>query len=197
MKTALIAILGLGLCVQARCSSLSTTDGATYNNITMQRVDPDGLYIEYTTTGGGIGMSKVKFTRLSSNLQKEYGYDPAKAQQYEAGVAKANDDFRQESIRVAQLENSARQARDAENEKVAEERTIAMIQSQAAQAAGYGYPMGGGAYDWSSLGGGYGAVAIPQVGRMPRDGTTYAPVVRPIPFPQINTPHTQRFNAPR
>src|SRR5579862_263584 len=98
MKTMILALIALGLCARAQSISLSTTDGATYNHITAQRVDPDGLYIEYTLPGGGIGMSKVKFSRLSSEQQKQFGYEPAKAHEYESQVAKANEDFRQESL---------------------------------------------------------------------------------------------------
>ena len=102
MKTVILALIGLGLCAQARSSNLSTTDGVTYNHITAQRVEPDGLYIEYTLPNGGIGMSKVKFSRLSADQQKQFGYDAAKAKDYEAGVAKANEEFRQQCVRQEQ-----------------------------------------------------------------------------------------------
>src|ERR1700728_2482690 len=99
MKTVVLALLALGFCAQARSTTLSTTDGATYNNVTTQRVDPDGLYIEYTTSGGGLGMSKIKFSRLSSDQQKQFGYDATKARDYELSVAKATEVNRQESLR--------------------------------------------------------------------------------------------------
>ncbi|HTA31310.1 MAG TPA: hypothetical protein VK731_12540 [Candidatus Cybelea sp.] len=194
MKMITLALIGFGFCLQANCSTLTTTDGATYNNITAQRVDPDGLYIEYTTAGGGLGMSKVKFSRLSSDQQKQFGFDPAKAREYEASVAKATDDFRQESARMEQIASAARQARAEQDARTANDRAVAMAQLQAAQANSTGISPGGSAYDWSYLdgGGGVGIFAIPRTGRVPRARTVYAPIVTPIPFPRINTPRSTR-----
>jgi hypothetical protein len=190
MKIIVFVISAMLLCCEARCTSISTTDGMTYNNISAQRVDPDGLYVEYTLPGGGVGMSKIKFSRLSPDQQKQFRFDANKARDYETGVAKANDDFGQEALREGQIENAARLARNQDNERVAESRMMAMTQLQAAQANSY--PVGGPACDWSYLGGGYGLYAVPRVGRMPRNGTTYAPIVTPIPFPRINTPRARR-----
>lgn len=149
MKNIIIAVIGLGVCLQAGATSITTTDGKTYNDITSQRVDPDGVYIEYTLAGGGIGMSKVKFARLSEDQQKQYGYNAANAAAYTTAVAKANEDFRQESIRFDQLaaaQRATRQAQEAEMEKVMTDRMIAMAQIKQQQAAqpvsdfgGYGY----------------------------------------------------------
>ena len=70
-------------------SSVTTTDGTTYNHITSLRADPDGLYIEYSPDGNGLASVKVKFSRLSADLQKQYGYDANAAKQYEEGSYKA------------------------------------------------------------------------------------------------------------
>jgi hypothetical protein len=194
MKTTVFALLAFGLCAQAySITSLSTTDGSTYNNITTQRVDPDGLYIEYTLPGGGVGMSKIKFSRLTPDQQKQFGFDAGKAHDYEASVAKANEDFRQDALRMDQLSSAARQTREADNERVLEQRATVRSQLNAAQMAPQYVPLGGPAYDYSSLGGGYGLYALPRVSRhMPKNGTTYAPVVTPIPFPRVNTPNYSR-----
>lgn len=156
----LLALIGLGLCLQAHSENLSTIDGATYNHITAQRVDPDGLYIEYSLPGGGFGMSKVKFSRLSLDQQKQFGYDASKAKDFEAQVAKATDDWRQESVRwdqISKVERVARQMRETEMEKVMNDRIIALAQLKQAQSSpadpsggDYGYGYG---YGWSSWGG--------------------------------------------
>ncbi|MDB6021290.1 MAG: hypothetical protein JWQ04_1147 [Pedosphaera sp.] len=188
LKNIIIAVLGLGLCLQARAENLSTTDGITYNDIKSQRTDPDGLYIEYTLPGGGLGMAKVKFSRLSQDQQKQYGYDAAKAKDYEARVAKANEDFRQESIRwdqTAQAQRAARQAQDLEMEKIINDRVIAMTQLNQGQA-GPANNLGGGDYGWSTGGG---LIGIPVSGQVPRAKTEFAPVVTPVPFPRLNIPH--------
>jgi hypothetical protein len=192
MKTVAIALALFALCATARSASLSTTDGVTYNNITTQRVDPDGLYIEYTLPGGGLGMSKVKFSRLSTDLQKQFGFDAAKAHEYEVQVAKATEDFRQESLRLGQIAQTTLHVREDQDARILNDRMIALAQIQAAQAGSPGLPLGGPAYDWSSVGGGYGLYAIPRTGRVPPATRTYAPIVTPIPFPKINTPHYTR-----
>jgi hypothetical protein len=51
--------------------AITTTDGKTYDHITAQRTDPDGLYIEYAPGGKGMGGAKLKFNRLSADLQKQ------------------------------------------------------------------------------------------------------------------------------
>src|SRR5580700_8475488 len=107
MKTIVLALIGLGLCAQARSGNLSTSDGVTYNNITAQRADPDGLYIEYSLPGGGLGMSKVKFSRLSPDQQKQFGYDAGKAKDFEAKVAAVTEDWRQENARLEQAAKAA------------------------------------------------------------------------------------------
>ena len=185
----IIALIGLGLCVQAEAASLSTTDGTTYDHITTQRIDPDGLYIEYTPPGGGIGMSKVKFSRLSEDQQRQFGYDADKAKAHTAQVAKANAEFRDESIRweqLAQAQRVVRQQRELEEEKIQTEKLMALAQLNPAQASAPASENYGG---WS---GGGDLFGIPTSGRVPEAKTVFAPIVRPVPFPVINTPH-QRF----
>jgi hypothetical protein len=191
MKTIVLALIGLGLCAQARSSSLSTSDGVTYNNITAQRADPDGLYIEYTLPGGGLGMSKVKFSRLSPDQQKQFGFDANKARDYEAQVAKANDDYRQQCVRLeqtAQTQKADQQVRADQEEKAFNDRIMAMAQLKEAEADLARATEGNGGY---GLSGGDGLFAIPQVGHTPRSGTQYAPVVTPIPFPSRSTPRSR------
>lgn len=192
MKTTyIVTLIALGLCAESKGGSLSTVDGTTYNNITEQRVDPDGLYIQYSLPAGGLGMSKIKFSRLSADQQKQFGYNAEKARNYEAQVAKANEDFRQECIRrqeAVQAQEADQRKHADQEERVANDRIIALAQLKEAEAdlarttgnnGGYGY------YD------GDGLFAIPQVGRRITPRTDYAPVVPPIPFPSRTTPRSR------
>lgn len=186
----IIALIGLGLCFQAGATSLSTTDGTTYDHITTQRTDPDGLYIEYALPGGGIGMSKVKFTRLSADQQRQFGYDANKAKEHMAQVAKANEEFRGESIRweqLAQAQRAAQQERELEQEKVQTERLMALAELKQAQASAPANESYGGGY-----GGGGDLFGIPTSGRLPKPTTEFAPIVRPVPFPVLNTPRRSK-----
>lgn len=189
MKTTILALMVLGLCASTYADSLVTTDGTRYDNITSKRVDPDGLVIEYTLSDNGMGMAKVKFTKLSADDQKQYGYDASKAKDYEAAVAKANDDWR---ANAAKMESEARTMRAEENAEAAQQqsadtqRLLALAQLKQAEAdlarangaAGYG-----GGYDEGGWGG---AFAIPSTGRG-HASRTQAPIVNPVPWPRINS----------
>ena len=74
-------------------TDITKTDGKTYDNITDQLADPDGLYIDYAAPGKGFGSAKIKFTRLPTDLQKHYGYDADAAKKYEDDSNKATQAF--------------------------------------------------------------------------------------------------------
>lgn len=192
-----MALIGLGLCAQARSTSVTTTDGATYYNVTAEHVYPDGLILEYTIPGGGIGMSKVKFGRLSADQQKQYGYDPAKARDYEAQVAKAQEEYRQECIKRDEAAKSQRandMVQQDQRERMINDRIDALTRLEQAEARlaevapNYGGDNFGSGWGWG--GDGFGLVALPNVGRAPRARTDFAPVVTPVPFPTVNVPST-------
>lgn len=63
-------------------NAITTTDGATYKSVSVLRGEPDGLVVEYSLQGGGIGIAKLKFESLSADLQREYGYDVQRAVAY-------------------------------------------------------------------------------------------------------------------
>lgn len=50
------------------------SDGKEYKGVTVSRVDPDGIAV---VTDSGI--EKIYFVNLPAEIQKKYGYDPAKA----------------------------------------------------------------------------------------------------------------------
>jgi hypothetical protein len=193
-KSLILALIGLGICAQANSASLSTTDGTTYNNITAERADPDGLYIEYTPAGGGLGVSKIKFSRLSPEQQKQFGYDPDKARDFEAKLARSMEDWRQEGIRseqIAQAQRAARQARESQEEQFLHDRMMTIAESQQAQAA-MPNATDDGENGWSPYGGGYGVFAMPPFGAGPNAKTVYAPAVHPLIIPRPNHSRSAR-----
>jgi len=161
MKTALliavlVAITGVAGAAE---TSLTTIDGKTYDHISTLRVDPDGVYIEYTVARGGLGSAKVKFARLSTDLQKQYGYDADAARKYEEGTARAElayQNWAKEQDAARQRAQSERDARELEEETLATQRQVAAAQvaqaaAQSAQGSGdtmpyyapnYGYGYG-------------------------------------------------------
>ena len=139
MKRIIITLAALALCVQARAqdNTLSTTDGISYTGITLKRIEPDGMYIEYTIPGGGIGMSKIKFERLSGAIRSQFGYSETAAHDYEASVAQANATVAQELNQRYEIERNARHQRESENERAYAGRMAEITRLNQAQAAAF------------------------------------------------------------
>jgi hypothetical protein len=67
---------------------ITTLDGKTYEKAILERVDPDGLLVSFAPVEGGSGSAKLKFRNLPAELRERYGYDPARALDYETARAR-------------------------------------------------------------------------------------------------------------
>lgn len=101
MRTLLIsAALTLGCSVMAQNDNggpvqITTSNGRTYHNVVVERVQPDGLIVRYQPTpAGGLGVAKLNFSVLPDQLRNQYGYDAQRAQAFEAQQARANAEWR-------------------------------------------------------------------------------------------------------
>lgn len=56
---------------------LKTTDGMTYKECTVTKIEPDGLTIIYSD-----GAAKLPYSKLSTELQQKYAYDSRAAEKY-------------------------------------------------------------------------------------------------------------------
>jgi hypothetical protein len=88
-------------------SEITTRDGKTYQGVTVQRVDPDGLTVGYAVAGGGPGAAKIKFKNLPDDLQRQYKYDPDKAAAFEARQAQGMAAWRAQSQKEAETAKRA------------------------------------------------------------------------------------------
>lgn len=80
-----IGFLALALAaVQAEEVNLTTLRGRKIEKAELSRVEPDGIVLTTDT-----GIEKIPFTALSPELQTKYGFDPIKAAQFKAEIAKA------------------------------------------------------------------------------------------------------------
>jgi hypothetical protein len=121
--------------------AITTMDGKTYDHITAQRADPDGLYIEYAPGGKGMGCAKLKFSRLSNDLQKQYGYDADAAKKYEADTYKATLTFQtwadqQEAARQKARADAA--ARELQEEAILAQQVPAPVAQTSTDSGNYG-----------------------------------------------------------
>jgi len=64
-------------------NEITTVIGATYKNVHVEKVEPDGITISYTPARGGLGIIKINFDELSDELRQKYGFDPEKKKAYE------------------------------------------------------------------------------------------------------------------
>jgi hypothetical protein len=67
-------VIFFSLCFCSIAEDLTTLDNNTYHDIRVSRIEVDGIIALYSGGGG-----KIFFTNLPPDLQKRYGYDPAKA----------------------------------------------------------------------------------------------------------------------
>lgn len=54
-------------------NELVTTDGTIYENVQVEKVQPDGIVISYTLPTGGVAMSKVFYSQLSPQSRQQFG----------------------------------------------------------------------------------------------------------------------------
>jgi hypothetical protein len=93
MKTLALLILCIGSVVLA--DDFKTTEGKEYKNVTVSRVEPDGIVLV-----GSSGVSKVYFAELPREVQERFHYNAAEAAAYSAEQVANSEAFskqRQES----------------------------------------------------------------------------------------------------
>ncbi len=112
-------------------TTITTTWGKEYDDVKIIKVDPDGIHITYP-----LGVAKIPFTQLSPELQKQYGYDPVAAKQFEneQNQTQAQIDAEEAPKIAAELANEKRQADSDEQQRLAKIATEnAKIRAEAAQ----------------------------------------------------------------
>lgn len=81
MKRLSLLAVFLTLAASAQADSFTTIDGDSYPNVTVKRVEPDGIVVADTD-----GVHKLKFKNLPAAIGAKYGYDPAKASQFQSAL---------------------------------------------------------------------------------------------------------------
>src|SRR5438552_16624456 len=69
----------LSLASVALADNFKTVEGKEYKNVTVRRVEPDGIVLSSST-----GIFKVYFTELTKEVQERFHYDPEQAAAYSA-----------------------------------------------------------------------------------------------------------------
>ena len=72
----------------ALADDFKAIDGKEYKNVTVSRVEPDGIVLTSSS-----GISKVYFTELPKEVQERFHYDAAQAATYSAEQASSQEAF--------------------------------------------------------------------------------------------------------
>jgi hypothetical protein len=87
-------LLSLAMAETRFPTQITTTDGTVYRDTAKLKVYPDGLLVSYRPEPSGFGVAKLKFRELPEELQKQYGYDPKAAADFEKATAEAAEQYR-------------------------------------------------------------------------------------------------------
>jgi len=138
---------------------ITTLDGKTYEKATLERGDPAGRLVAFGPVEGRSGSAKLKFRNLPAELRERFGYDPARASEYETARARgeamwsAENALWTEQRRAAQAEETAweRQLRaQAESRLAAEAEQSRVETARNMQEPAYYYPgWWPGIYNWT------------------------------------------------
>ena len=112
---------------------ITTLDGKAYEKVTLERVEPDGLIVSFAPVEGGSGTAKLKFRNLPAELQERFGYDAARASEYEAARARGEATWLAESAAWTEQHRAAL-AEQATWEKQMRAQTDARLAAESEQA---------------------------------------------------------------
>ena len=110
MKTlvsSLMAVLTVAAFAQEKLT-FRTRLGIDFKDVTLTNVEPSGIIIETRD-----GLERIPFKVLPHEMQKRFGYDPAKAAAHEAALVKATEERIARNIAISAAQENAK-AREAE-----------------------------------------------------------------------------------
>ena len=90
-KMKILTFLILCFASVAFADDFKAIDGKEYKNVTVSRVEPDGIVLISSS-----GISKVYFTELPKAVQERFHYDAAKAAGYSANQAAIQEAFQKQ-----------------------------------------------------------------------------------------------------
>jgi ATPase subunit of ABC transporter with duplicated ATPase domains len=125
MKT--ITTMFLLAAVPALADTITTISGTTYSEASVTKTTPTAISIMHST-----GTAKIPFKDLPAATQKKYGYDPAKAAEYEEQEAQRQAEQKQRA--EAQKIQAEKEIAERERARAAKEQA-ALAQEQARQQA--------------------------------------------------------------
>jgi hypothetical protein len=96
MKYPLVILALVLTAASLHADDITTLRGEKFTNVTISRVEPDGIVVVKKD-----GIVKIPFSDLSPEIRARYGYDPEKAAQYKTAVQVADNQRAAEAGAVA------------------------------------------------------------------------------------------------
>jgi hypothetical protein len=116
-------------------ASINTLDGKTYEGVTVQKIQPDGLLVEFNTPGGGFGTAKIKFRNLPPSVRDQYGFDAHQAEAFEKSQAEGERVWYARNEAWAERNQAAAAAQRAREERLTDQARAEQAARQAADQA--------------------------------------------------------------
>jgi chromosome segregation ATPase len=110
----------------AVADNFKTNAGKEYKNVTVTRVEPDGIVVT-----GKSGISKVYFTELPKDVQERFGYDAQKAIDYSAQQSAGLEQVRkQEEEALRQKAEASQKANQQRTEQQRQQNAVRALQNR-------------------------------------------------------------------
>ena len=97
---------------QSRWQDFKTVDGKEYKNVTVSRVEPDGIVVRSKS-----GILKLYFTELPKGVQERFHYDQQKAAEFTSQTKNGIDQLRHQRIDANARAAETTSKLEAENEQ--------------------------------------------------------------------------------
>jgi hypothetical protein len=122
MSLAILAALSASI---ALADDFKTIDGKEYKNVTVNRVEPDGLVLKSKS-----GISKVYFTELPKEVQERFHYDAQQAAQFTSQTVEQNRLAQERKVEEDEKRAEEIAKRRAEQEVLPQQRDAEMRRQQ-------------------------------------------------------------------
>lgn len=109
-------------------------DGKVVKTAHLDKVQPDGLLVSYTTVDGGLGVKLFYFESLSKSVQKQYGYDPQLAAEFESAKKADNAEVSHYLIENEKIGKEIADKREVREAEIEEEYRQRMLKERAVEA---------------------------------------------------------------
>ena len=116
MKLSVFCLTACCMISMVSARDITTTEGATYKNVTITDSSPAGITIMYDKPDGTTVIRGVDFRDLPEAVRKEFGYTEVKAKEFEKHAREYQNMLYKEGLKKAAA-NAAVEARDEELSK--------------------------------------------------------------------------------